>query len=202
MTPYERGKPGDVGGVDVDAGAGYFAQGFLHVDGVPVYHSVESEPQRAELLLLALTQRAPDFPTLAQVNAATQTMAQFLPVELNEDSAAERRVVDIVQDVQGFYDPPKLGQSFCEGRRTILDLQHPHDTCSLEVAEFERPCQADQIVPVFDDQADVDCAVNDGVEWSVAGVFVDPPQPRAADVGQARAEPVSQQPEQPKIASE
>jgi hypothetical protein len=136
------------------------------------------------LLFLTLAKRAPDFAALAQVNAATETVSQFLPIELNEDSAPEGGIVDIVEDVDGFDDAPKLGQSFCEGRRTILDLQHPHDARSLEVPEFERPCQADQIVPVFDDQADVDRSVDDRVERPISGVLVDPPQPRAADVGQ------------------
>src|ERR1700761_1691740 len=104
MAPDQRGEVGDVVVADVHAVRPDLADGLLHVDGVPMHDGIESEAKGAELLLLSLLERTPDFAALAVVNAPAEAMAQFRVVELGQDAPAERRVVDVVKNVYGLGD--------------------------------------------------------------------------------------------------
>ncbi len=86
------------------------AKGFLHVDGVPMHDGIE--------------------------NAAAEAMAQFCMVELGQDAAAERRVVNVVKDVDGLGDPADFGERAGQGSRLIFHLNGAHDTRRLEMPEF------------------------------------------------------------------
>lgn len=66
--------------------------------------ALRARPRAAELLLLSLLERTPDFAALAVVNAPAEAMAQFRVVELGQDAPAERRVVDVVKNVYGLGD--------------------------------------------------------------------------------------------------
>src|SRR3546814_1777901 len=140
--------------------------------------------------------RSSDFAPIAVMDAPTELVAQFLPVELKQDPSAERSVVDVSQDVQRLDDAPQFRQGLGQGRWAVFDLQHAHDACGLEVAELDRPGQTDQVGPVFPNQIDFDPAPGNLIELSVARLAVDAPQLRAADVRQTGAESVAQEPEQ------
>src|SRR3546814_15276107 len=88
--------------------------------------------------------RSSDFAPIAVMDAPTELVAQFLPVELKQDPSAERSVVDVSQDVQRLDDAPQFRQGLGQGRWAVFDLQHAHDACGLEVAELDRPGQTDQ----------------------------------------------------------
>ena len=62
MAPDQRGQVGDVVVVDVHALPPDVANGFLHVDGVPVDDDIDGEAQGAKLLFLALLEWAADLP--------------------------------------------------------------------------------------------------------------------------------------------
>jgi hypothetical protein len=79
-------------------------------------------------------------------------MAQFCMVELGKDTAAERRVVNVVKDVDGLGDPSDFGERAGQGGRLIFHLKGAHDTRRLEMPEFQRAGEADDIRPVFADQ--------------------------------------------------
>src|SRR3546814_1524836 len=102
------------------------------------------------------------------MDAPTELVAQFLPVELKQDPSAERSVVDVSQDVQRLDDAPQFRQGLGQGRWAVFDLQHAHDACGLEVAELDRPGQTDQVGPVFPNQIDFDPAPGNLIELSVA----------------------------------
>jgi len=108
VTPGYRRESSDIGGQRRRPGLAELAHGFLHVDSVPVDDGVEGETENPKLLLLALTQRASDFAPIAVMDAPTELVAQFLPVELKQDPSAERSVVDVSQDVQRLDDAPQL----------------------------------------------------------------------------------------------
>src|SRR3546814_13668122 len=78
------------------------------------------ETEDPELLLLALTQRASDFAPIAVMDAPTELVAQFLPVELKQDPSAERPVVDVSQDVQRIDDAPQFRQGLGKGRWAVF----------------------------------------------------------------------------------
>jgi hypothetical protein len=60
MAPDQRGEVGDIVVTDIQSVQPDLANGFLHVDGVPVHDGVESEAKGAKLLFLSLLKRAPD----------------------------------------------------------------------------------------------------------------------------------------------
>ena len=84
--------------------------------------ALRSEAKGAELLLLSLLERTPDFAALAVVNAPAEAMAQFRMVELGQDAPAERSVVNVVKDVDGLGDPADFGQRARQGGRLVPNL--------------------------------------------------------------------------------
>ena len=56
VTPGNGREARDIGGERWRSGFAEVAQGFLHVDGVPVHDGVEGQSEGAEMLFLALTQ--------------------------------------------------------------------------------------------------------------------------------------------------
>ena len=75
-------------------------------------------------------------------------------------------------------------------------LQDAHDAGGLEMSQFEGSGEPHQIVPVVDDEFDVDGAFGDLPEGSVVGGLVHSPETCPADIFQTRAEVVTQQPEE------
>ncbi len=123
MAPDQRGEVGDVVVADVYAVRPDLTNGLLHVDGVPMHDGIKSEAQGSKLLFLALLQRTPDFAAFAVVNASAETMAQFRMVELGQDAAAERRLVNVVKDVDGLGDPADFGERAGQCGRLIFHLK-------------------------------------------------------------------------------
>ena len=144
MAPDQRGEVGDVVVADVHAVRPDLADGLLHVDGVPMHDGIESEAEGAKLLFLSLLERTPDFAAFAVVNAPAEAMAQFRVVELGQDAPAERRVVNVVKDVDGLGDPADFGERARQGGRLVLHLKGPHDARRLEMPEFQRAGEADE----------------------------------------------------------
>ena len=95
MTPDQRGEAGDIVVTNVHAIQPELTNGLLHVDCVPVGDGIESETKGAELLFLSLAERTPDLSAFAVMNTPTEAMTQFRVVELGQDAAAERRIVDV-----------------------------------------------------------------------------------------------------------
>src|SRR5208282_5325243 len=131
VTPGYRREAGDIGGEWRRSGLAELSQGFLHVDGVPMYNGVEGQSEGSELLFLALTQGASDFAALAVMDAPAELVAQFLPVELEQDPSPERAVIDVSQDVQRLDDASEFRQGLGQRCRAVFDLQHSHDTADL-----------------------------------------------------------------------
>jgi len=95
VTPGYRREAGDIGGEWRRSGLAELSQGFLHVDGVPMYNGVEGQSEGSELLFLPLAKRTSDFATLAMMDAPSETVAQFLAIKLDEDAPTEGGIIDI-----------------------------------------------------------------------------------------------------------
>ncbi len=195
MAPDQRGEVGDVVVADVHAVQPDLANGFLHVDGVAMHDGVERQAKGAKLLFLSLLEWAADFAAFAVMDAPSEAMAQFRVVELGQDAPSERRVVDVVEDVDRLGDPADFGQRARQGGRLVPDLERPHDAGGLEMPKFQRAYEADDIGPIIPDQREIDDAFAEFVERTVIGFAIDPPQLDVAEVGQARAELITEQPE-------
>jgi hypothetical protein len=123
MAPDERGEVGDVLVADVHAVPSQLSDGFLHVDGIPMYDGIEGEAKAAKLFFLPLLKRASDFTALAMADTPAEAMTQFRVIELGQDAAAERRIVDIVQDVNCLGDPADFGECPGQSGWLIFHLQ-------------------------------------------------------------------------------
>ena len=174
------------------------ANGFLHVDGVPVYDDIEGEAQGAKLLFLALLKRTSDLPAFAMVDAPAEAMAQFRVVKLSQNAPSEGRIVNVVKSVDCLGDPADFGKRTSQTGGFIPDLECSRDSRRLEMPEFQRAGQVDHVGPVFPDQREIDGVFAEAVERAVIGLPVNPPQPGITEVSQPRAELVAKQPEQTK----
>jgi len=101
-----------------------------------MHDGIESKAWGTKLLFLSLLERIPDFAAFAVVNAPTEAMAEFCMVELGQDAAADRRVVNVSKDVDGLGDPADFGERAGQGSRLIFHLKGAHDTRRLEMPEF------------------------------------------------------------------
>ncbi len=120
MRPDEWRESREIGVLDsstLGLGLGYH---FLHIDRIPVHDDVEQQAQRTEIPFLPLTQGAADFAAFTQEDATAETVAQFLSIQLSEDSTSKRWIVDVAQDVERLDDAPELGQGPREGGRIVL----------------------------------------------------------------------------------
>jgi hypothetical protein len=147
MAPDQRGEVGDVVVVDIHALLPDVANGFLHVDGVPVDDGIEGEAQGTKLLFLPLLKWAADFPAFAMVDAPAEAMAQFRVVELGQNAPPKRRIVDVVKNMDCLGDPVDFGKCASETGGFIPDLECSHDSRRLEMLEFQRAGEADHMRP-------------------------------------------------------
>jgi hypothetical protein len=124
-------------------------------------------------LFLPLLKRTPDFAAFAMMDTPAEAVTQFSMVELGQDTAAERRVVDVVKDyVDRLGDPADFGERAGQGGRLVPDLERPHDAGRLEMPDLQRTGEADDIRPVFADQREIDGAFAEAVERAVIGFAV------------------------------
>ena len=107
VSMNQRRDAGEVGRIDrVPLGLEVLDDG-LDVDGVPEGDDVEHEAECAKLFLLA-------FPVACGEFAAT-TVAEFLPVELDEDAPALLAIVDVVEHMARLDDTSKFGECRASG---------------------------------------------------------------------------------------
>ena len=182
MVPQKGGESCDVLRVGVLSLVSQLVHGFLHVDGVPVGDGIEDQSECAQLFFLPLSQGVSDFAAVAMMDSPCQFVALFLPVELDEDAAAERGIVDRVQDVQGLDQAAQMHEGAGACCRAVPGLQDAHDAGGLEMSQFEGSGEPHQIVPVLDDEFDVDGAFGDLPEGSVVGGLVHSPETCPADI--------------------
>ena len=96
---------GDIVVAGIHAARPDLANGFLHVDGVPMNNSIEGEAEGAKLFFLPLLKRTSDFAAFAMVDTPAKAMTQFRVIELGQDAPPERCVVYIMkrQRITAYY---------------------------------------------------------------------------------------------------
>jgi hypothetical protein len=94
----------------------------------------------------------------------------------------------------GTGDPAKFLQRPREGRRSVMGLEGSHQTAGLDQTQLQRTGQAQKIIPILGYEAHPHFVGGEIVEWAIIGFRIDPPEPATADVGNARAELVAEQP--------
>jgi hypothetical protein len=65
-------------------------------------------------------------------------------------------IVDVGQQVKRLDDPSQSFQCPRQSGRSIVRLECPHQPAGLDKAQLERAGKAQQIIPMLDDQVDVD----------------------------------------------
>src|SRR5450755_3438695 len=120
-------------------------------------------------------------------------MASFAAIELVQGAAPPVLIVDVGQDIQRLVDAPELREGLSQAGGPVADLHHAHDIGSRNAPELEGSREAQKIVPVRRNEREIDFVSGHIVEFTVVGMRVDPPQARAADVGQPWAKAISQE---------
>ncbi len=119
---------------------------------------------------------------------AGELVAALTTVELDQDAPAIGCVVNEAQQVEGLYKLAQLFQRPGQLGRAVLGLQGADQSGGLHGAELEGAGEPQQVLPVLDDEPDVDALARQAIQGAVVGFAVHAPEPCAADVGQARAE--------------
>jgi hypothetical protein len=106
--------------------------------------------------------------------------------------------VDHGQQVQGLGDPAVLGQGLAEWGGMPVAGQHPQQVVGADLVGDQGADHPQHVRPVGHDPVEVDLVAGDRVQRPVvAGGLaghVGAPEPGAAHIGDARREPVPQQP--------
>jgi hypothetical protein len=131
-------------------------------------------------------------------DGSSQFMTVFAFIQLLEDAASFGRIVDVSERMNRFVDAAQLGHGLRQPGRAIANLEHSHDGGGLNHAQLEGSRQSQQVIPVLLNAFGLDPVTGDRVEWPVVGGGVHPPVARPADVGDSRAEAITQQPKQAK----
>ena len=191
----ERREAGDVFVADIESFCPQLGKGRIHINGVPQDDGVDDQPERAELVFLTFAVALPQFAALAMEDNAGQLVTALAPVDLGQNPAAIGCVVDLTKHVERLDDPAKLLQRPRETRRPVIGLERSHQPRSLNQAELQRTGQAQKIIPMLCNEGHPHFMRGEIVERAVIGFWIDPPEPGAADIGDARAELVARQPE-------
>ena len=75
-----------------------------------------------------------------------------------------------------------------------MGLEGSHQTAGLDQTQLQRTGQAQKIIPILGYEAHPHFVGGEIVEWAIIGFGIDPPEPGTADVGNAWAELVAEQP--------
>ena len=111
MPTNQGGDAGEVVRIDrVPLGLEVLDDG-LNVDGVPQGDDIEHEAECAELLLLAFPVVGGELATTAVADPPGEAVAEFLPVELDENAPAFLAIVDVVEHVERLDDTTKFGEN-------------------------------------------------------------------------------------------
>ena len=127
----------------------------LHLQGVPQHHRVRQQPEAAGFVHDRFVVAGAEFALIGEEQPAGQAVPGLTTVELGLDARAERRVVQVAQDVAGFDQTAERGQGLGDtvvGTAGGETLQHDMGRCR---AGLERGGDADELVPLLADHAGV-----------------------------------------------
>lgn len=186
----------------VEAAATQLVQCGVLVAGVPEHDGVDDEPEGAELVFLPFAVALAELTSLAVEDCSGQGVPAFGAIELGEDAPTVGFVVQVGEQVEGFGYPAEFGDGPAERRWSAAALQDAKKFGGPHGAGGKAAGTVQQVVPVRGDEVGVDLVAGEAVERTVVGGAVDAPEPGGADVGQAGAELVAEQPNRPKTWSE
>ena len=148
----------------------------LDVDGVPEGDDVEHEAECAKLFLLAFPVACGEFAATTVTDPPGEAVAEFQPVELDEDAPALLAIIDVVEHMARLDDTSEFGECTGEWRRAFLHLKHAHDRIGLDACELERTGQAQEVWPSAGDEFGIDVVAWEPIECTVVGAALDAPE--------------------------
>ncbi len=109
-----------------------------------------------------------------------------------------RRIAGAMPGPNCLGNASQMGDCLGQTRWPIALEQRPHQLGCTDCTELQRARDPQDVLPVPDEPLHGDSMVGKLVQRAVIGVFIDPPEPSAANVGEPRTELVAEQPEEPK----
>ena len=122
-----------------------------------------------------------------------QRVAELAAVELELDRPAKRLLMNVAENVEGLGEAAKSGQRLGDPVRRAGVDEALHDDMRRREPVLERRRDADELIPLLDDDGDVDHVAQQRVEWPVIGAAVDPIERLIGEVLEARHEVDSEQ---------
>jgi hypothetical protein len=123
-------------------------------------------------------------------------VAGFLDVESGGDHAPVGLVVEDLEHMEGLEDPPVVGEGLTEPGWVPVSGEHAYQIVGADFAGWERPGDTEHVAPVLGYPLEADLVAGQGVEGSVAGVPIGPPQAGVGEIGDAGGELVAADGEQ------
>src|SRR5271165_5224539 len=144
-----------------------------HVHGVPDQHGIGEQAEAAGLVHDLLVVAGAEVALVGEKDPSGEDVAELAAVELQLYGLAQRLLVDVAQDMDGLDQAPELGQCIGQtvgGGRVGEAL---HDDMGRRHPGFQRRDQTHQLIPLLNDDADVDGAAEQWLEWAVVGGAID-----------------------------
>ena len=144
-----------------------------HVHGVPDQHGIREQAEAAGLVHDLLVVAGAEVALVGEKDPSGEDVAKLAAVELQLDGLAQLLFVDVAQDMDGLDQAPELGQ--CTGQTVgggrVGEALHDHmGRCH---PGFQRRDQTYQLIPLLDNDADVDGAAEQWLERAIIGGAID-----------------------------
>jgi hypothetical protein len=167
----------------------------LHIDCVPEHDHVDDESQRSQLVLLSFLVALAQFASFAVEDSPGRAVPSFAAIQLAECPSALGFIIEHVQGMQRLLNTPKLRDGLRQTSGVLADLQRAHNARRGYPAQLQGTCQPKHVIPVGSDAPQGKTMAGDMVEFAIIGSGIDAPETCATNVGQTRAEAVTEQAE-------
>lgn len=165
----------------------------VDVDRIPDEHGIREEAEATRLVHDFLVVPEAECALVGEEQPFGKRVTELAAVELKLNRPAERLLVNVAEDVDGLNEAAKSRERLGDpiGRAGIDEALH--DDMRRREAGLERGGDADELVPLLDDDGDVDRIAQQRVERSIISTAVDPIKRLVGKVLEARHEVDSEQ---------
>lgn len=129
-----------------------------NVDGIPDQYGIGEQAEAAGLVHHLFVVTGAEAALVGKEQPLGKDMAELAAVELQLDGVAKRLLLDVAQDVQRLHQAPELAQRGGETVGGVRVDQALHDDMSRGQPVLQRRHEANQLIPLLDDEFDIDAA--------------------------------------------
>jgi hypothetical protein len=144
------------------------------VDRVPDEHGIRQEAEATRLVHNFLIVPKAEGALIGEEQPLGERVAELAAVELELNRPAERLLVNVAKDVDGLGEAAKSCERLGDPIGWAGIDKALHDNMRGREPVFERGGDADELIPLLDDDGDIDRVAQQRVKRSIIGATVDP----------------------------